>query len=456
MTAAPSPLSRIAKLPRGALVLALAASALVALASINEVAYQRSSAALQLLGDRGAARNHVNTLLRRVLDAETGLRGYLLSGRKEYLEPYLSADKDVREALAWLRNFYADQRSRELVEEIGRGVSAKLAETSLMLKLFEEGNPTGLRELMLTDIGREKMEAVRAATEQLLELESQRVATERSQIARSLLLGRLGIYATLLLFVLALWMYALQVLHLDRSRRAHAQSLAEERDRLEAQVRHRTAELTQLARHLQHAREDERALLARELHDELGALLTAAKLDAARLRHSIGAMTPEVSERLVHMVRAIDQVVALKRRIIEDLRPSSLSHLGLVAALEIQAREFAARSELKVKTRLEQVPLTESAQITTYRIVQECLTNIAKYSGAKTVEVTLCPDGGEAHVCIVDDGKGFDPATVRAGAHGLTGMRYRVEAEGGRLAVDAAPGRGTRIEAWLPAAAAPA
>lgn len=442
----------LSRVPRGSFVLALAASALLALAVINEVAYDRSAVALQSLGDRGTARSQINLMLRRVLDAETGLRGYLLTGRNEYLEPYDSAASEVSSALEWLRQYYVDERSRALVDEIGRGVNAKLAETALTLKLFDEGSQNGWRELMLTDIGREKMEAVRSATEQLLALEAQRVADERAQIGRSLRLGRLGIDATLLLFVLALWLYLRQALQLQRSRAAHAQSLAEERDRLEAQVRHRTSELTQLARHLQNAREDERAHLARELHDELGALLTAAKLDAARLRHGLGKMAPEVNQRFTHLVGAIDQVIALKRRIIEDLRPSSLSHLGLVAALEIQAREFAARAELKVKTKLEQVPLSESAQITIYRLVQECFTNIAKYSGAKAVELTLQPDGGQAHVCVSDDGRGFDPAAVRAGAHGLTGMRYRVEAEGGRLALDTALGKGTRIEAWLPAA----
>jgi len=444
----------LARVPRGAFVLALATSALLGLAVINEVAYHRSAEALHSLSDRGTARSQINLMLRRVLDAETGLRGYLLTGRKEYLEPYESAASEVRGVLDWLSRFYTDERSRALVDEIGRGVNAKLAETALTLKLYNEGSHNGWRELMLTDIGREKMEAVRSATEQLLDLEAQRVADERAQIGRSLSTGRLGIDATLLLCVLALWLYARQALQLERARTAHAQFLAEERDRLEAQVRRRTSELTQLARHLQNAREDERAHLARELHDELGALLTAAKLDAARLRHSLGKMAPEVNQRLTHLVAAMDQVVALKRRIIEDLRPSSLSHLGLVAALEIHAREFAARAELKVKTRLEQMPLTESAQITTYRLVQECFTNIAKYSGAKTVELTLGPDGDRAHVCVSDDGRGFDPATVRAGAHGLTGMRYRVEAEGGRLAIDSAPGAGTRVEAWLPAAEA--
>ncbi len=445
----------LSRVPRGSFVLALAASALLALAVINEVAYDRSAVALQSLGDRGTARSQINLMLRRVLDAETGLRGYLLTGRNEYLEPYDSAASEVSSALEWLRQYYVDERSRALVDEIGRGVNAKLAETALTLKLFDEGSQNGWRELMLTDIGREKMEAVRSATEQLLALEAQRVADERAQIGRSLRLGRLGIDATLLLFVLALWLYLRQALQLQRSRAAHAQSLAEERDRLEAQVRHRTSELTQLARHLQNAREDERAHLARELHDELGALLTAAKLDAARLRHGLGKMAPEVNQRFTHLVGAIDQVIALKRRIIEDLRPSSLSNLGLTASLEILAREFSERSGVEVTTSLEPVELDEASQLTVYRLVQESLTNVAKYAEARQAEITLRNYGGHVEIDVRDDGKGFDLAQARPSTHGLAGMRHRVEAAGGRLQVASSPGKGTHVAAVLPKARTP-
>jgi signal transduction histidine kinase len=444
------PLSRW---PRGTRVLWAAALALLALAAINEIAYSRLSQALASLTERGTARSQINFLLRRVIDAETGQRGYLLTGRREYLEPYETAAADVRGALDWLVRYYADDDSRALVAEIVRGVNAKLDETALTLRMYEQGNAAGWREMLLTDIGREKMEGLRAATEQLLALETERVNRERAEIARALRLGRLGIDAMLVLVLGALWLYARQALQIEAARREHARSLAAERDRLEVEVRSRTAELTQLARHLQNAREDERSRLARELHDELGALLTAAKLDAARLKRGLSPMSPEVAERFAHLVGAIDQVVALKRRIIEDLRPSSLQHLGLVAALEIHAREFAARAEVEVKTKLESVPLAESAQITAYRVVQECFTNIAKYSGARRVELMLCPHEGGARIVVGDDGKGFDPAAVRAGALGLTGMRYRVESEGGRLSLDTRPGAGTRVEAWLPAAA---
>ena len=244
---------------------------------------------------------------------------------------------------------------------------------------------------------------------------------------------------------------------IDRVQRQHAAALQAERDRLEADAARRTADLTELARHLQTAREDERSHLARELHDELGALLTAAKLDAARLKRAIGTagtLTPVVLERLAHLNASINQGIELKRRIIEDLRPSSLSNLGLVAALEILTRDHARRSVARLRIDLQPVPLADSAQISVYRLVQEALNNITRHAQASVITVTLhADDSGPqrgALLVVQDDGIGFDPATRRGTTHGLLGMRYRVEAEGGVLCIEAEPGGGTRLQAWLP------
>lgn len=225
------------------------------------------------------------------------------------------------------------------------------------------------------------------------------------------------------------------------------------RDRLEAEVAARTTQLTELAQHLQRAREDERHRLARDLHDELGALLTAAKLDAARIRSRLGDAAPEAQERLAHLVDTLDHIIALKRRIVEDLHPSALTHLGLGPTLEILAGEFAASSGVPVHCELADMRLAPSAELVAYRVVQEALTNIGKHARATQVWVTLAPHGDRVAVSVRDDGVGFDTDARLASAYGLFGMRYRVEAEGGTLAVSSAPGQGTRVEALLPAAA---
>ncbi len=432
--------------------LPLAVLAAVVVFVISENAWRDASTALARLGERGVARVQIQSLLRRLIDAETAQRGYLLTGRSEYLAPQAQSVKDVEAALAWLAQYYAgDERPARTVAEVAQRSREKLSEVATTLQLYDAGRTEAWRALLLTDIGREKMEAIRTLSLALAEIESERVAQDRASLYQTLRWSRIGINVMSAISLLALFLFLRQTAAFDTMQRQVAQALQDERDRLEADVARRTADLTALARHLQTAREDERSRLARELHDELGALLTAAKLDSARLKRSLSNITPEVEARLKHLNDTINDGIGLKRRIIEDLRPSSLSNLGLVAALEIQAREFGQRSEIPVATELEDVRLADSAQITAYRLVQESLTNIAKYAAATQVTVRLQREADRAFIAVQDNGRGFDVDAQRGSAQGLMGMRYRVEAEGGVMQVQASLGRGTTVMAWLPA-----
>jgi signal transduction histidine kinase len=241
---------------------------------------------------------------------------------------------------------------------------------------------------------------------------------------------------------------------LQRRQRALQARMEADNAELVRQAAQRTAQWTERAQHLQTAREDERGRLARDLHDELGALLTSAKLDIARLRSRLAGSTPEAMERLSHLNETLDGIVTLKRRVIEDLRPSSLDHLGLLATIEILAREFGARSGVRMTLMLKPVPLAADAEIVVYRVVQEALTNIAKYARATQVWITLGPQAGAVELEVRDDGIGFDPGGASRAAHGLEGMRFRAEAAQGSLSVHAAPGAGTRIVLLLPVAPA--
>src|SRR5436190_2251071 len=455
------PLNILLRLKRSAFVFPLAALAAVAMLFISETAYFQSTRAMGALGTMATARNQLMNLSRRIVDAETGQRGYLLTGRREYLDPYRDASDDIDHALKWLHSYYAKTPAQaQAMQRLATLVQHKLSELEATMKLYDEGKSEAWRTVLLTDIGKEQMDEIRGVSEQLLAEEARKDAAGRKDVYDTLLLNRIGVAAMSAISLLALAMYLRQTAALDAHRREREEAIEAERDRLEREVGRRTAQLTdlaqqlkELAQHLQGAREDERSRLARELHDELGALLTAAKLDVARIKSRLGAGSPEVVERLTHLVELLNNGIALKRRIIEDLRPSSLSNLGLIAALEIQAREFAERSGLEVDCRLDPVSLKPSAELTTYRLVQEAFTNIAKYAQARKVEVSLVQNGGSAEISVRDDGVGFDPTRRSPSAHGLLGMRYRVEAEGGRFALESAPGRGTRIHATLPLAA---
>jgi signal transduction histidine kinase len=219
-------------------------------------------------------------------------------------------------------------------------------------------------------------------------------------------------------------------------------------------------ELASLAAHLQRTREQERAALARELHDELGAILTAARLDIAWLAAQQCNQEPAIATRLQALQRVLQQGIELKRRIIEDLHPTILGHLGLPAALEHLVGECRNRFDGLVEVDIDpSARVSRDAALSLYRIAQESLTNAMKYAGAQRLRVSLSRAGRHATLRIEDDGKGFDPKRVGANRHGLAGMRHRMLAVRGSLQIASDPGSGTVVTASVPSSqrrAAPA
>lgn len=429
----------------------MALLAAMVLVGINETGHMRSQDAVEQLAQGLTTRSDVNKLLQSMLDAETGQRGYLLTGNETYLEPYDKAVATVQTNLDSLRMRFMDAPAdMQEFALLSRQISRKLAEMELSLRLRRQGNEDAWKFILNTDVGKEHMEAIRQHAQELIARSDKRLQQGREQIEQSLMLSRIGIATVTAIGLLAFYMYLRQTQAVQTVNLREQEVLERERDRLEGLVRDRTATLSELANHLQQVREEERGHLARELHDELGALLTAAKLDVARLKSKIDATAPDVSERLKHLTETLNSGIALKRRIIEDLRPSSLSNLGLTAALEILTREYAERAGIDVETSLEPVQLPDAAQLTVYRMVQEALTNIGKYAKASKVLVSV--HGYPTHVAVQvrDDGVGFDPGSVRPTSHGLAGMRHRVEAAGGRLTLTSRPGNGTLLSAVLP------
>ena len=436
---------------RNPFVFPLACLAVAAMLGVSETSYWRSMGTLTNLTDVGAARASVQSLAQSMLDAESAQRGYLLTNRREYLQPYDRARKAIDESFKFLDHYYSkDPGSTAIVGKLHAVTDAKLSELSEIMRLYEEGKLEAATQLVLSDIGKEKMEAVRQLTAELVARETSNVDRARNDIEQTLWLSRLGVAVLSMLSLLSLFMYFRQTSALQSQREEQQRLVQAEHDRLEREVTERTAQLTELADHLQTAREDERHRLARNLHDELGSLLTSAKLDAARIRSRLVGIAPEALERLNHLVDTLNSSIAMGRRIIEDLRPSTLSNLGLIPTLEILARDFAHSSGIEVRCALTPVKPNTDAELVIYRLVQESLTNIAKYAHAKQVWIGLESRDGRAEVTIRDDGVGFDPSSQPRSAFGLVGMRYRVKAEGGSLNLVSAPGQGTLIEVSLP------
>ena len=439
------------RLPKMVISLPLAALAVVGLIFVNEASFRSSSDAVADINEAQLTRSALNDLAQTTLDAETGQRGYLLTGDERYLEPYSNAISQVGRQLNVLRQRFAQDKDRQAeLDVMSKSISSKLAEMDLSIRMRRENKEDAWRFVLTTDVGNEQMRLIREQSNKLAIASVQNMELGQAQIANALLLSRVGVTVLAIVGLLAFYMYLLQTRALLNAGIREQESLKRERDQLDLQVRERTANLADLATHLQNVREDERGHLARELHDELGALLTAAKLDVARLKSRLSAAQPEAIERLAHLTTTLNSGIALKRRIVEDLRPSSLSHLGLVASLEILAREFEQHADLSITTELEHVDLGGSAQLTVYRLVQESLTNIGKYAEATKISICLKKKDGQITVEVADNGKGFNPNAVNPSSHGLTGMRHRVESAGGRLTVTSSPYEGTKIAAVLP------
>ncbi|MFZ2649301.1 MAG: CHASE3 domain-containing protein [Burkholderiaceae bacterium] len=434
-------------------VFPLACVAAAAMVFISEGSYRQSVEALDKLGSMQAARTSILLLQQNILAAEAGQRGYLLTDRKEYLRTYAKALEEIDASTAFLKRYYgAEPQSFELLGKLHDSIESKLQELAAAIRLHEQGKSAASTDIVLSALNKQQMDAIRELGTELLEHEELKVVATRTDVYLTLMLSRIGMAALSAISLLALYFYLRQTLALKLQQQELKRRVQAERDGLEVIVAQRTAQLTELTRHLLTAREDERNRLARNLHDELGALLTSAKLDAARIKSRLAGAAPEALERLTHLVGTLNSSIALGRRIIEDLRPSTLSNLGLAPTLEILMREFAQSSSVEVHCELQPVKLDASTELVVYRFVQEAVTNIGKYAKARHVWVTLSKHSAQVEVSVRDDGVGFDTTVPASSAYGLLGMRFRVEAEGGTLMLQSAPGQGTLIQVTLPQA----
>jgi PAS domain S-box-containing protein len=211
-------------------------------------------------------------------------------------------------------------------------------------------------------------------------------------------------------------------------------------------------ELRELSARVLEAREEEKAHIARELHDELGQLLTALKMDLGWLRERL-PVDAELAARAAEMGALLDRTVGSTRRISADLRPLMLDDLGLADAVAWLVEDFARRSGVGCRIEVSEDLQGASKAVATavYRAVQESLTNVARHSGARNAWVMLDATDGVVHVEIEDDGRGIAPEDLaKARSLGLKGMRERIAFLGGSLDIGRAPRGGTRLKLTVP------
>ena len=231
-----------------------------------------------------------------------------------------------------------------------------------------------------------------------------------------------------------------------------------ERRRAEAQIKATSTQLRALSESLRSAREEEGTRIARELHDELGSALTGLKLDLEAVQRSMSGQVNRMNlsalqQKLASMTGLADETIDAVKRISAELRPSILDDLGLVAAIEWQCQQFAARGGLPCQCHslIENVDLTRDRATAVFRVLQEALTNILRHARATRVTVTIQEEDGHFVFEVRDDGRGItDAEKLNRRSLGLTGMRERVYLAGGTIEIAGAPGIGTVLTVRVP------
>lgn len=397
--------------------------------------------------------------LRLIVDAETAQRGYLLTQDESYLTPYETSRQQSTELLDRIEKSYLIEDAtlpsaaiREDLRKLQQLSSAKLDELAASLVLNASNSPEAAIELVSTNVGRRTMDSLRLAAADLDRHEGQRTAAALEEWNGGVFALR-ALVAGGTLLNLALLAFAAFLLNRDLRGRERAALEREQHSRdLEALVQMRTDELSTLSSHLQNVAEREKAALARELHDELGGIMVAAKMDVAWLERRLSRPDDELKARWDRLRKLLDDGVDMKRRVVETLRPTLLDNMGLVPALQWLCSETCARAGLKCAENYpdEDLQLNDEAAIAVFRMIQESLTNIVKHAKASDVALTMAVDDTTLQLRVRDNGVGIHVKPRSRRSQGLAGMRHRATSLGGTWRVTAPDGGGTLIEISLP------
>ncbi len=393
-----------------------------------------------------------------VLEAESSMRGYFLNGREATLRATRSASAETDAEFVELEKLLADNPSQlKNLAQLHTLVRRRLRMMGQAIDVYRDGGLSEIVKIARLSDGRASMDEIRLQVV-IMEQEQNETLAQRSsnfyqEYLKAILLG-MSINA-LAIVVLVIFYQLVRRSFANRAQVEHALQSANET--LETQVQQRTEQLSVLSRHLISISEEEKIRLSRELHDEMGANLTSISMDIAAVTQQLQQREPELVAQLKRARATLMETVEMKRRIVENLRPSLLDNLGLCAAIESYCDEFSRvaqlRCECDVAPGIEKTACRSGElSIALFRIVQEALTNIRKYAHARHVSVTLTRDEQGLNLRIIDDGIGIAAANmVKPMSHGLLGMRERALLLGGSMSIRRGRNEvGTCIEVRIP------
>ena len=401
---------------------------------------------------------HLKDIAVLLKDAELDVHAYYVSGDRSYLpEPNALAERfenELRLLQAIPSETETQRKNFESFQNLAnRHLQALKSEISALASqdnnsVSSPSLPSGF-ERNWEDI--KALRALEAAlqSEQSLLIKSQEAKMHRRYwYILVFCLVACAIFMLLLtLFYKVIRRYSLQ---LNNSK----DELKSRNDDLRSDIALRAEQLTALSHHLLAVSEQEKANLARELHDELGSNITAMRLELAGALNAIKQEDSYVAQQIRKAQDLLQRIYEIKRRIIENLHPSTLENLGLAAAIRIHSDEVGQLSGLKIEVTIDDdlADVGPPTAIAIYRIVQESLTNTVKYAKAKCVSISLTGNEGGLRLHVLDDGIGVKAGALRKlKSHGILGMRERATFLGGTFDIRSGTGgRGTRIEVFIP------
>ena len=409
--------------------------------------------ARQAQADRVTAKLQYLNLL--VTDAENGLRGYYLSSSDTYLGPLRTAQRELVGQFTTLKTLLADNPSQlKNLAQLQTLVTRRIDLMNQGLGVFRHGGLGDIAAIARTQEDQTNMDEIRLQVVIMIGEQKELLAARSAAFYDTYRMASMRGFGINLAALVVLVLFYKLIRRGYRARLWAEHALQQTNDHLESMVAARTEQLSVLSRHLIRVSEEEKARLARELHDEMGANLTAIGMHLASVGEHLKFSHPAQADTLARARKTLVDTVELKRRIIEDLRPSLLDNMGLSAALQSYCDDFARNSGLACDALVDgDVDSAGPMQaIALFRITQESLNNIAKYARARHVTVHLAREGAAFALEISDDGVGIPPdAMRRPKSHGLLGMRERALLLGGSLRVErGVNGIGTSVHACIP------
>lgn len=401
----------------------------------------------------------LNKLKANLYKAESAQRGYLFTRRVVYFDPFNKALNDARDNIEKIESLVIrtstgkDQLvERDWLKAISKSLEAKAAEMRVSVNLTKSGKLLEAKQVMNLDEGIVEMTNFMQYTDTLIKNQYRDLDVLIQQHTNTVLLARSSVLIGALVLILLMVLVIKQLLREIVIKSQLQQQVLKENEIYEEKLQAQTKLLRSLALDYQADVERERQKLSRELHDELGSIFTATKMDMAWVMKKLKDVAPDVIDKLKKTSRYIDQGINYQRHIVQELHPAMLSTFGFWPALKSLVDDAAERNQWQLTLELpeQNTKLNETISLVAYRIVQETLNNANKYAKATAISVYMMTDERFLKVEIEDNGVGVDMNALDANTHGLSGMRHRVMAIGGHFEIVSELGKGVLTRALIP------